>query len=316
MSATPALVDTRTHADGTVRLHHTAISRVTELITAIEPEQWKLPTPCRDWDVRALVDHLITEARWTPPLLAGRRPDEVGSTLDQPLDSDPVLAWTTAQHAARAAADRQTTGHAIVHVSAGDIPAHEYLHQVTADYLVHGWDLAVTIGRDETLDPELVDAVAGWLPSWATAYQDAGMIAAPVSATSDDAQTGLLAAFGRSRTAEATRAAIARFGAAFDRCDVDAVMAAMTTDCVFESTSPPDGQRHEGQAAVRQAWTELFAASGSAVFETEELIVCGERAVARWRYTWAPGPDGHVRGIDIFEVRDGLIAEKLSYVKG
>ena len=106
---------------------------------------------------------------------------------------------------------------------------------------------------------------------------------------------------------------VARFGAAFDRRDADAVMANMTPDCVFESTAPPDGARYEGQAAVRAAWTELFAAAPGAVFATEELFVCDDRAVARWRYDWA---DGHVRGVDVFRVRDGLVAEKLSYVKG
>jgi ketosteroid isomerase-like protein len=94
---------------------------------------------------------------------------------------------------------------------------------------------------------------------------------------------------------------------------VDAVLAAMTDDCVFESTSPPDGVRHEGPAAVRGAWQQFFANSGAALFETEEQIVCGDRLVARWRYTWA---DGHVRGVDVFRVRDGKVAEKLSYVKG
>ena len=108
-------------------------------------------------------------------------------------------------------------------------------------------------------------------------------------------------------------AAVARFGAAFARRDVDAVMAAMTDDCVFESTAPPDGVRHEGRAAVRAAWTEFFAASAEASFETEEQIVCGDRVVAQWRYTWV---DGHVRGIDVYRVRDGLVAEKVSYVKG
>ena len=53
-------------------------------------------------------------------------------------------------------------------------------------------------------------------------------------------------------------AAVARFQEAFDAQDVDAVMAAMTPDCVFEDTSPPDGGRHEGQDAVRAAWTKLF----------------------------------------------------------
>ena len=117
-------------------------------------------------------------------------------------------------------------------------------------------------------------------------------------------------------------AAVARFGAAFDRQDLEAVLAAMTSDCVFESTAPPDGVRCEGADAVRAAFGEFFAASAGASFETEEEIVSGDRLIARWRYTWpATGDDrgdsgGHVRGIDVFRVRDGLVAEKLSYVKG
>ncbi len=55
--------------------------------------------------------------------------------------------------------------------------------------------------------------------------------------------------------------AVERFNEAFNRHDVDAVMAAMTDDCVFENTSPPNGQRYEGHAQVRGAWEEFFAAS-------------------------------------------------------
>jgi ketosteroid isomerase-like protein len=111
----------------------------------------------------------------------------------------------------------------------------------------------------------------------------------------------------------ATADAVARFGEAFDRHDVDGVMAAMTDDCVFESTAPPDGVRFEGREAVRRAWVDFFANSHEAAFETEEQFVSGDRAVVRWRYAWA---DGHVRGIDVFRVRDGLVAEKVCYVKG
>ncbi|OLT11515.1 DUF4440 domain-containing protein [Pseudonocardia sp. CNS-139] len=108
-------------------------------------------------------------------------------------------------------------------------------------------------------------------------------------------------------------AAVAAFQKAFDARDVDAVMAAMTPDCVFEDTSPPDGVRHVGAAAVRAAWTALFAASPDAAFTTEEVVEAGDRVVVRWRYSWG---DGHVRGVDVFAVRGGLVAEKLSYVKG
>ena len=117
----------------------------------------------------------------------------------------------------------------------------------------------------------------------------------------------------------ATVDAVDRFNEAFNRHDVDAVMAAMTEDCVFENTTPPpDGARHEGQAAVRTAWQEFFASSPNAHFETEEMFACGDRCVVRWRYTWDAGnPEtGHIRGVDVIRVREGRVAEKLSYVKG
>ncbi len=116
---------------------------------------------------------------------------------------------------------------------------------------------------------------------------------------------------------QTTNAAIAEFNAAFASQDVDAVMAAMTDDCVFESTAPPDGIEHRGQAAVRAAWRDFFDASPDARFETEDITVTGDRAVARWTYRWGDGErGGHVRGVDLFVVRDGKVAEKRSYVKG
>jgi ketosteroid isomerase-like protein len=108
-------------------------------------------------------------------------------------------------------------------------------------------------------------------------------------------------------------AAVERFNAAFDRKDVGAIMAAMTADCVFEDTAPPDGRRHTGPDAVRAAWTALFTASPEGAFTAEEVFAAGDRVVSRWRYDFA---GGHVRGVDLFTVRDGLVAEKLAYVKG
>jgi ketosteroid isomerase-like protein len=112
----------------------------------------------------------------------------------------------------------------------------------------------------------------------------------------------------------ATLATIERFNAAFNRHDVDAVMALMTDDVVFENTSPaPDGERHEGQAAVRAFWEHFFATSPNARFEVEDIFAAGDRCTVRWRYDW---DGGHIRGVDLFRVRDGKVAEKLSYVKG
>ena len=117
---------------------------------------------------------------------------------------------------------------------------------------------------------------------------------------------------------DATIAAVERLTAAVNRHDVEAVMAAMTDDCVFDNTRPPrDGERFEGQAAVRGFWEQFFRRSPHARLETEERFAAGDRSVVRWVYHWVrEGQAGHARGVDVFCVRDGKVAEKLSYVKG
>jgi ketosteroid isomerase-like protein len=116
----------------------------------------------------------------------------------------------------------------------------------------------------------------------------------------------------------ATLAAVDRFNDVFNRHDVAGIMAAMTDDCLFENTAPgPDGERFEGQASVGAFWERFFAASPNARFESEEIFAAGDRCVVRWVYHWDnAGDTGHVRGVDLFRVRDGKVAEKRSYVKG
>ena len=119
-------------------------------------------------------------------------------------------------------------------------------------------------------------------------------------------------------TSEETRTVIDRFNDAFNRHDVDAIMRCMTPDCVFENTRPaPDGTRLEGEAAVREYWEAFFTRSPDARFDTEDVFVSGDRCIVQWVYHWIrDGKPRHVRGVDLFRVRDGRVAEKLSYVKG
>jgi predicted SnoaL-like aldol condensation-catalyzing enzyme len=106
-----------------------------------------------------------------------------------------------------------------------------------------------------------------------------------------------------------------RFNRALNAHDVAAMMELMGERCVFENTyPPPDGERLEGQAAVAAFWQAFFASAPAANIRIEELFVAGERAVQRWRYSWSE--QEYVRGVDIFRLEGGKIAEKLSYVKG
>jgi ketosteroid isomerase-like protein len=117
---------------------------------------------------------------------------------------------------------------------------------------------------------------------------------------------------------QATRTAIERFNEAFNRHDADALAAFLTEDTVFEDTSPaPDGRQIKGRTDVVAFWREWFGRNPDATFEAEEMIVSGNRAVVLWVYhKMRNGEPWHLRGVDVFTVRDGKVAAKLAYVKG
>lgn len=113
---------------------------------------------------------------------------------------------------------------------------------------------------------------------------------------------------------EAATRIVLEFNDAFNRHDVPGMMKLTTEDTIFENTDPaPDGTVYSGKEAVAQFWVDFFRESPKAHIEIEEIFGLGQHCVMRWKYSWG---EGHVRGVDIFEVHDGLIKEKLSYVKG
>jgi uncharacterized protein (TIGR03086 family) len=274
-------------------------------------DRWSAPTPCPGWDVRQLVGHLVEEQRWAPLLFAGGLVAEVGDQITgELLGDDPVSAFDDAASATRVATRLDDALECTVQLSFGEVPGREYLTQLAADHLIHSWDLSQALGEDPPLDPEVVATIQAWFAAVEPLYRQAGVIAARATPPDNPSpQDELLAMFGRSPAL----AAVHRFNTAFAAKDIDAIMAAMTPDCVFEDTTPPDGHRHVGSTAVRAAWGSLFTDSPNALFTVEELVATGNRVVQRWRYDWG---HGHIRGVDIFAVRDGQVAEKLAYVKG
>lgn len=145
--------------------------------------------------------------------------------------------------------------------------------------------------------------------------RDAVAISSDFEIAADDAPAPVAAALSNDRAVSVVIA----FNQALNARNVDAMMRLMTPDCVFENTAPPpDGARYEGQAAVRAFWERFFETAPHTQIEIEEVFDAGDRCVMRWVYRWigANGSAGHVRGVDLYTLRDGLIAEKLSYVKG
>ena len=109
------------------------------------------------------------------------------------------------------------------------------------------------------------------------------------------------------------------FKEAFNRHDIAGMMQLMSEDCVFEDASPaPDGTVYSGREAVTRFFQEFFRESPQARIAIEEIFGLGFRCILRWRYDRVDdaGEQRHVRGVDIFQLKDGVICEKLSYVKG
>lgn len=119
-------------------------------------------------------------------------------------------------------------------------------------------------------------------------------------------------------TTEMTQTTVERFNEAVNRRDIATIAELLHERTVFENTNPPpDGTRIEGREAVRAFWEKWLANNPDARFETEELIVAGDRCTVRWIYRKTrDGKPWHLRGVDVFTVREGKILAKLSYVKG
>lgn len=181
----------------TVDLYRRATQEFTSR-AALIGDRWTAATPCTDWDVRALVHHVVEEERWVPPLFGGLTIAEVGDTLSGDLlGDDPVRAVADASAAATAAVTAEGALDRTVHLSFGDVPGREYAMQLAADHLVHAWDLARAVGSDPGLDADAVAAVRNWFGGNEDGYRAAGAIGPRVSLPRRHPQDELLAMFGR-----------------------------------------------------------------------------------------------------------------------
>jgi len=176
-----------------------AVQRFGEKVHAVGDDRWTHDTPCAGWDVRALVNHLVNEALWVKPLVDGLTIAEVGGRLDGDLlGDDPKAAFDRAAAEATAAATEPGAAERIVHISAGDAPAAEYLGQLFTDFVVHGWDLARGIGVDDTIDAGDAAEIYAQMKPLEDEMKTWGIYGHKIEVSEDaDTQTKLLALFGR-----------------------------------------------------------------------------------------------------------------------
>ncbi|MFE0605869.1 TIGR03086 family metal-binding protein [Streptomyces sp. NPDC058892] len=187
-------------SDTLLERHAEALRFFGERVRAVKGDQWGAPTPCTEWTVRDLVNHVTGEQLWVPPLITeGRTLEELGDAFSgDVLGGDPVAAWDRASGAAHAAFAASGALERTVQLSFGPAPGAAYCSQLTADCVVHAWDLCRGIGADDRLPDTLVEfSIKEFMP-YADALAASGMFAAPVEiAAGADAQTRLLAMAGR-----------------------------------------------------------------------------------------------------------------------
>jgi len=163
----------------------------------IAAEQWDAATPCSDWTVRRLVDHLIDEMRWVPPLMAGNSISEAQAVVEAPQASnDPVAQWDSSAGAARVALAEPGALEREITLSRGLTPATDYLSEMIFDLAVHSWDLGQAVGVADALPADLVSFAAGMVEG--ADLSSSGVFDPPVSLSPDASEEHrLVAATGR-----------------------------------------------------------------------------------------------------------------------
>ena len=174
----------------------------TDLVHQIRDDQWSNSTPCTEWTVRDLVNHMVYEHRWAPELLAGRTIAQVGAGRydgDQ-LGEDPKGAWDQASAESLARFSDPGVLGRIVHLSYGDCTAASYGAEMTVDLAVHAWDLARGIGADDRLPDDIVAEVYAWARPRSAGITGTPWFGPAVRTGPDaDDQTAMLGLLGRRR---------------------------------------------------------------------------------------------------------------------
>ncbi|MFC8828100.1 TIGR03086 family metal-binding protein [Streptomyces sp. NPDC057137] len=180
--------------------HGEALDLFTDRVHAVGADQWGATTPCTEWSVRDLVNHLTSEQLWVPALVSeGRTMAEVGDAFDgDVLGDDPVAAWDRAAAAARAAFGERGALDRPVPLSYGATAADAYCSQMVLDAVVHTWDLSRGIGVNERLPGPLVDFALEEVEPYAVSLSQSGLFDTALDPPPDaDTQTRLLAMLGR-----------------------------------------------------------------------------------------------------------------------
>jgi uncharacterized protein (TIGR03086 family) len=138
-----------------IKMHDRALDATTAIVARVSPKQFGEPTPCADFDVRALLGHMVGGNYTFVEIAKGNIPDPSWRSADFVGDDHVASYRSSAEAVAQAWSDAALLGQT-VHLPFGDFPGQFAIGIHSVEALVHGWDLAKATGQTTTLDPELV----------------------------------------------------------------------------------------------------------------------------------------------------------------
>ena len=185
--------------DGITADHRAALDGTRAVVARITADQWTLATPCEDWDVRELLNHVVGGNWWASRLAAGETIESVGDEYDgDVVGPDATDAYDRSAQAAAAAFEAPGALDAPCAVSYGPVPGSVYAGHRFLDVLIHGWDLATATGQPSPITPELAAACWQVVEPQLDMLRASGMFGADQAIPADaDVATRLLLAVGR-----------------------------------------------------------------------------------------------------------------------
>lgn len=181
-----------------------SLAQATIVVKQVRPEHYANATPCDDWHVVDLLDHMLEELHTVPKLLAGETvmpkdddEDGVAENVMSAADIELSNIWQAAADISEAASNEADPDE-LAHPAYGAVTNETYLYQIATDLLVHAWDLAVAIGMPIVFAPDSAVAAYDHAFSADRAMQPDDPDAVPINIDENaPPQIKLLALYGR-----------------------------------------------------------------------------------------------------------------------
>jgi uncharacterized protein (TIGR03086 family) len=174
-----------------IELYKSAAQKTRQTLSGVKPDQKSNSTPCTDWNVQALMDHIVAGTGFVQSVLAGSEPSA-------PASADPVAAYDAGVASVLEAASKPGLLEGNLTTPFGEMPGRAFLLSGFMDTMVHGWDLAKATNQDTVLDPSLVEVCFAAFNGQTDGLRQGGAIGPEVPvADSGSTQEKLLGILGR-----------------------------------------------------------------------------------------------------------------------